>query len=86
MADRVKIELRSIRKALNDRIKAAEQGIKTGQRAVKRARTAKDHVTAKKNQKTLADAKGSVRRLKMVLRTLEAECCDQVMNCNFDFI
>lgn len=86
MAERVKIELRSIRSALSDRIKAAERGITTGQRAIKRARTAKDREAAKANVKTLANAKATLRRLKKVQRALEAECCDQIMNCNFTFV
>ena len=86
MPKTVKIELRSLRKGLDDRIKKLEKSLTTGQRSVRRAKGAKDTLAAKADARSLAQAKKALVSLRRAQRLVAAACCNiQIQNCDFRF-
>jgi hypothetical protein len=86
MAKRIKVELRSLRKGLDDRIKTLQKSLTTGERSVRRAKKAKDTQSAKVNARSLAQAKKALANLRKAQRLVAASCCNiQIQNCEFSF-
>jgi hypothetical protein len=86
MAKTIKVELRSLRKGLDNRIKTLEKSLATGQRSARRARKAKDTVSAKATVRSLAQAKKALANLRKAQRLVAASCCNiQIQNCEFRF-
>lgn len=85
MPKRIKVELRSLRKSIKERIKIVEDGIAAGETAVRSARASKDAPRQKANTATLAQARRMVKALKRIEQAVADECCSQVQNCDFIF-
>jgi hypothetical protein len=78
--------LRDHRLALTKSESTAREAVAAGKKAVAKARKAKDYKALKANLETLARAKKSQKNLAASIKLIAKACCDQVLNCDPDFI
>ena len=78
--------LKELRLAAMKSQSVADEAVAAGKKAVAEARKAKDSKALKANLETLAHATLSQQSLAGSVKLLKAACCDQVFNCDPDYV
>jgi hypothetical protein len=84
MAGKATIAVKSLRKQVDLRIKAAKRGIARAKRSAKNTGKGQKAAKASRTGKGLAHGEATLAKLEQAQRLLASCCCTASQNCEFD--